>query len=48
MWNGNVACPTTLPMKSGQRHELRVVLALEGECGIHLKTLLLNKKHGNS
>ena len=48
MSNGNVACPTTLPMKSGQRHELRVVLALDGECGIHLETSLLNKKHENS
>ena len=27
-WNRNEACPTTLPMKSGHRSKLKVVLAL--------------------
>ena len=43
MWNINVACPTTLPMVSGQKYELKVVLALDGGCGIHLETSLLTK-----
>ena len=52
MWNINVACPTTLPMVSGQKYELKVVLAiaLDGGCGLHLETSLLTnhmKIHDN-